>query len=236
MNNFQEPIKNTNHQIMFVKPEVEQYTNLIQSLSDCGYAIAKSEYANDALKLALTSPPDLILISNNSSVNQVHDSDLISKLREAIVTPIVVLAHDNNVHERIEAYQQGVDDYIPMPAAQTEIILRIENIMRRYNKRSKSSTSSTELGELQVSDAGVTWRSMPIDLTQTEKELLNILVKFFGKPLSKAYLQMLVLKRPFSRYDRSIDMHISNVRKKLATVGHPPEKIIAVRGYGYCYR
>ena len=234
-------VESKNHQLIYFDRDIAAQSILLDDFSKSKFDIKAFGRPNEAIYEALSAEPDLVIVSLAQDAD-IEEQDMIVKIREVKHTPIIVLTNDVSELNRISAYRQGVDDYIQIPASHTEIIARVENVLSRYKAAravilEKGAQSDLRVGDLCVPEKGsVTWEGNSISLTQTEKALLNILVKYFGKPLSKQYLQMLILKRPFCRYDRSIDMHISNLRKKLSWVGHPPEKIYAVRGYGYCYR
>ena len=139
--------------------------------------------------------------------------------------------------ERIEGYRKGADDYLPKPFNFTEMMLRIDALLRRSKTLNDSGTQKSEIivdvlylnRILQVTK----YHSRLLEFTPIQFKLLWMLVDNKGETLSKAFLYHSVLNKPFSRYDRSLDMHLSRVRKKLVETGMPPERLATVHGQGY---
>lgn len=182
--------------------------------------------------------PDF-LVTIESICSEEHSGfSLVSRTREALNIPIIMYFEDYQKEKRFKAFRSGADDVVMDACDEEEVTYRITQLLSRHLNLSSIESSTYHVDDLKIDSRSntVLLGDSPIALTQTEKELLNVLVKFKGEYLSKPYLQMLILKRPYSQHDRSIDMHVSNLRRKLSKSGHPSHKIFAVRGYGYCYR
>lgn len=165
--------------------------------------------------------------------------DLLQQIRKTNDIPVLMLTARGEDMDRILGLELGADDYLPKPCNPRELVARLKAILRRT--RSKQAIQSEEQFQLMLPDLGlfkvdhqarrVLLSGNEIKLTATEFDLLECLLKQPDTTLSKQQLSTLVLGKPLSSYDRSLDMHISNLRKKLP----PPiaSAIDTIRGIGY---
>jgi two-component system response regulator CpxR len=143
--------------------------------------------------------------------------------------------------DRILGLEHGADDYLAKPFNPRELVARIRAVLRRLRPAGASdglwSPERLELGDLHLDQGSRTCRlgGAPIDLTTTEFDLLVALAKSSGRVISRRDLVRVVLDREFSPFDRSIDVHVSNLRKKLGLLPEGIERIRSVRNVGYLY-
>jgi len=167
---------------------------------------------------------------------QLNGFNILQLLRARTAVPILMLSARGDDIDRIVGLEMGADDYLPKPFNPRELLARIRTILRRSSPA--QHTISGENGyvynigdlELDTNTRRVKCSNNPIELTSVEFELLKQLIKNAGQILSRDQLTSDVLGRELSPYDRSIDVHISKLRKKL---GH--DRIKSVRGSGYVY-
>jgi two-component system response regulator CpxR len=140
--------------------------------------------------------------------------------------------------DRIVGLELGADDYVAKPCNPREIVARVRAILRRAN----SAETIYDTGPLCVDDVefrgderSVYLRGEPVDLTSTEFEVLDVLLRHAGRVVDKSVVSKEALKRELGPYDRSIDMHISRLRRKLGELPDGGERIKTVRGTGYLY-
>ena len=154
--------------------------------------------------------------------------------------PVLMLTAKGDDVDRIVGLELGADDYVPKPCTPRELVARIRAILRRTQAREESANPPS--GPLTV--GGLTlwpekrsaeWNSLPLDLTSTEFNLLEVLVRNAGRVVSKQELSEQGLGRPLARYDRGIDVHLSSIRHKLGLDGEGRSPIQTVRGVGYQY-
>lgn len=168
---------------------------------------------------------------------------VLESLRTRKLTPVLMLTAKGGEEDRICGFKTGADDYLIKPFNMAELELRIQAILRRTqaiqgleNPKEKitadNTTSKVKLNKL---DGKVIIREKSIAFTPIEFDLLYALVGSKGEVLSKAHLYQSVLLREFSRYDRTLDMHISKIRKKITAAGMEVNTIKTVTGQGYCY-
>jgi len=162
--------------------------------------------------------------------------ELLANLREHSQVPVIILSAKGAEEERIKGLRNGADDYISKPYNSQELLLRIEALLRRCHPSLISNAPSTQtLDSLSVNRVThkVQVGSNAIDFTPIEFKLLRALMSSPGEILSKALLYQIVLNRSYSSYDRSLDMHLSRVRRKLNAAGWDGSRLQTVHGKGY---
>jgi two-component system, OmpR family, response regulator CpxR len=165
--------------------------------------------------------------------------DVLRKLREDSDVPVLMLTARGDDMERIVGLEIGADDYLPKPFNPRELVARLRAILRRASNGDENGTmpEKVQVDDLEIS---TTSRSAKLEgsevgLTSVEFDLLVNLVRQAGKIVKKEDLSENVLDRSLSPYDRSLDMHISNLRKKLGHRADGSERIKTVRSVGYIY-
>ncbi|WP_093883971.1 response regulator transcription factor [Syntrophus gentianae] len=168
--------------------------------------------------------------------------EILRRLRVRIGTPVLMLTARGDDVDRIVGLELGADDYLPKPFNPRELVARMRAILRRVHGEAGQISTSTvavrhRVGdvELEVGTRRVLCGGKDIELTAVEFELLEKLLYRAGYVVMREELTRSVLGRPLGPYDRSIDVHVSNLRKKLGRGGAGSERIKAVRGSGYIY-
>jgi two-component system OmpR family response regulator len=153
--------------------------------------------------------------------------------------PILMLTAKGDDSDRILGLELGADDYVPKPCTPRELTARLHAILNRVNRQHGSHAASKgqpiTVGNLTIYPAQrrVEDNGEPVDLTSSEFNLLEILVKNAGAPVTKEELSLGALGRPFGRYERSIDVHISSIRRKLSALPDGRSRIHTVIRKGY---
>jgi two-component system response regulator PfeR len=207
-------------------------------LLDKGYTTDQRFDGRQGLVSALSNTYDLILM--DVLLPEIDGFSLLSKLRQKRETPVMMLTACGAERERITGYSNGADDYLAKPFNVTELVLRIEALLRRtrylvenYIDPSMLKTSSFTLDR---KANRIFKNGIELVLTPMEFKLLWALVKQQGSVVSKPYLYQSIMNRDFSRYDRSLDMHLSRIRRKLNAVDIDVSHIETVHGEGYCFK
>jgi len=163
--------------------------------------------------------------------------EVLKILRKTHQTPVLMLTAKGDTVDRVIGLEIGADDYLPKPCDPRELVARIRAILRRSVSNEPTPTKVEKIASgslvLHLGSRHVTWSNNEIILTGTEFSVLEILVRQAGKVISKDDMTEQALNRKLTPYDRSIDVHVSNIRKKLTTAGANKELIINVRGAGY---
>jgi DNA-binding response OmpR family regulator len=163
--------------------------------------------------------------------------EVLKILRKTHQTPVLMLTAKGDTVDRVIGLEIGADDYLPKPCDPRELVARIRAILRRSNSNEPSPAKLEKISSgplvLHLGSRNVTWANAEIILTGTEFSVLEILVRQAGQVISKDDMTEQALNRKLTPYDRSIDVHVSNIRKKLTAAGANKELIINVRGAGY---
>ena len=167
--------------------------------------------------------------------------DVLRELRARVRTPVLMLTAKGDEVDRVLGLQMGADDYLAKPFSPRELIARIGAILRRSGWQSEQGSPPRPLaiksGDLELDLAGhaASKSGKPLHLTSAEFDLLRAFLESPGEVLSREALAERVLGRKFSPFDRSIDLHVSNLRQKLGPQTNGAERIRSVRGVGYLY-
>jgi DNA-binding response OmpR family regulator len=210
----------------------EQLTSL---MINQGCAVSQCFDGESGLAAALSNQHDLILL--DAMLPQRDGFSVLSILRKTSDTPVVMVTARGAEEERIKGFCQGADDYLTKPFNPVELTLRVEAILRRCRSpATEPATTQQSMDGLSMDQArqSVTAMGQSLELTPIQFDLLYTLLLHRGEVLSKAFLYKAVLKRSYGQYDRSLDMHLSRVRRKLLAAGWPGERLRSVHGKGYC--
>lgn len=222
--------------VLIIEDEVEVNNAINDALLEKGFYTKQEFDGKEGLVTALSGNFNLIMI--DKMLPSMDGIEVLNKLRKHKDTPVLMLTACGAEEDRITGFHTGADDYVPKPFYMTELLLRVETLIRRYKPDSGVVTKdSIQIGLLNFDNTTktITLDKEFIKLTPLEYDLLHTLVDNSEEVLSKAYLYQLVLKKPFSRYDRSLDVHVSNLRSKLSILpaNHPNIKTVHGKGYGF---
>lgn len=200
------------------------------------------DIANDgasALALALGQDYDLIIL--DVMMPKKNGFDVVRELRVHSRTPVLMLTARGEDVDSIVGLELGADDYLAKPCNPRVLVARIRALLRRAdntppgNKRENQETLLLADIEIRPSERLVLRDKHILAMTSTEYIVLEILAREAGCVVSKTDLSERALSRKLTRYDRSLDMHISSLRKKLGPLSDGSERIKTVRGIGYQY-
>lgn len=164
--------------------------------------------------------------------------EVLKNLRTDSKLPVLMLTARGDDMERIVGLETGADDYLPKPFNPRELVARLRAIMRRVNgDESEKGSDKIVVDDIEVSESSRSAKlhGEEVVLTSVEFDLLKHLLMEAGKVIKKEDLSVRVLDRELSPFDRSLDMHISNLRKKLGSREDGSDRIKTVRSVGYIY-
>jgi DNA-binding response OmpR family regulator len=164
--------------------------------------------------------------------------DVLKQLRQKSSVPVLMLTARGSELDRILGLELGADDYLPKPFNPRELVARLRAILRRATGSGASvSSQPVHLAgvELHPESRSVTCNGKAVNLTGAEFDLLYTFLRNPGKIISREDLTQAALGRPMSPMDRSIDVHVSNLRRKLGPYEGEQERVKAIRGSGYVY-
>ena len=225
-----------NVKILIIEDDKELNHQLAELIEDNGFIAEQSYDGESGLVMASSERYQLILLDVMLPVRD--GFTLLKMLRKTCQTPVIMVTAKGAEQERIEGFSQGADDYVAKPFNTRELILRIEALLRRSSpgapakniKELSIDNLSLDIGTYKVSVSEQT-----LDFTPIEFKLLWELFLHRGQVLSKAYLYQRVLNRSIGEYDRSLDMHLSRVRKKLNAASGPGSRLKTSHGKGYTF-
>ena len=186
--------------------------------------------------LAESRRPGLDAMVLDIMMPKMNGIDVLRNLRKESELPVIMLTARGDDLDRIIGLELGADDYLAKPANPRELLARIRAILRRSN--TQSTVATLEVGDLVLNQARRELRrdGLLIELTSTEFSILQLLLQRSGEIVEKKDLYLAALGREPVAYDRSIDMHVSNLRRKLGLAQDGTERIETIRGIGYQYR
>src|SRR5689334_17065275 len=166
--------------------------------------------------------------------------EVLRKIRSTSKIPVLLLTARGEDVDRIVGLEIGADDYLPKPFNPRELVARIRAVLRRSATGEPSGPPVPQLvrvGDIELDPAtrSVRHAGQPVELTSVEFNLLEVLLREAGRVVTRERLAEVVLSRKFSPFDRSIDMHVSKVRKKLGDSDGGNDYIKTVRGVGYIF-
>lgn len=202
-----------------------------------GFAFDAAHDGKAGLTLAQQKSYDLILLDVMLPV--MDGLAVLKALREGHYCPVLMLTARGDDVDRIVGLELGADDYLAKPFNPRELVARIKAILRRVElTRAPQDSGHSILQQnglvLNPHNRQLSCNGQPVSLTATEFQLLELLMRRAGELVSKDELSREVLGKRLQMYDRSLDMHISNIRKKIAPFASD-EKIQTLRGSGYLF-
>ncbi|MCW8860486.1 MAG: response regulator transcription factor [Deltaproteobacteria bacterium] len=223
---------------------IDDDTELCELLSDYlggeGFNVATVHHGERGAEQALAE--DYALIVLDVMLPGINGFDVLRKIRENSKVPVIMLTARGDDIDRIVGLELGADDYLPKPFNPRELVARIRAIQRRAEATTQQLSSKKQSAELQVGDVVLCSSSRSVkrdgenvELTSVEFSLLEVLLARAGEVISREDLVESVLGRRLSAYDRSIDVHVSALRKKLGHYTGATERIRTIRSIGYLY-
>jgi len=221
--------------VLLVDDDPELTEMLAQYLNSEGMATTVVHDGESGVREALCGTHDLVVL--DIMLPGLSGIEVLHRLRHRSQLPVLLLTARGDDIERIAGLEQGADDYVPKPCTPGELVARIRAILRRTERQGRDSNGEQSLraGELELwaGTRQARWQGQLLALTGTEFNLLEELVRRQGRLVSRKELSENALGRPLSRYDRSIDVHISSIRQKLGLRPDGSPWITNVRGMGY---
>ena len=187
----------------------------------------------EGLQLAVSGDYDLVLL--DILLPGLNGLELLASLRQRCTVPVIVVSALGDEEARIQGLISGADDYVAKPFSMAELGVRVDAILRRVALERNLHGQLAQAGGLQLHDADQIGRcnGQDLGLTTTEFRLLQVLMEHRGETLNKPFLYQTVLHRGCGRHDRSLDLHVSHLRRKLRDAGMPDSPVRTVWGQGY---
>ena len=197
-----------------------------------GYTVLLADSGQAALEIAARAEPDLIVL--DLMLPDVSGEEVARSVRSVSEVPIVMLTAKASEEDRVGGLKLGADDYLVKPFSPRELVARVEAVLRRANGQTEGPLRFSA-GALTIDRERreVTARGSPVDLTRSEFDLLHALASKPGRVYSRYELVTKVQGYDYEGYERTIDAHVKNLRKKLGDDPRDPRYVVTVTGVGY---
>ena len=211
---------------------------LTRSLRAEGFVVEHEADCQTGIERALSENFALVIIdASPAAASGINGIESLRRIRHRSLAPVLMVSAELNDAERILALELGADDYLSKPYLSQELIARVRAILRRAGAgvsvyRHLFRADDLELDKMKrtVIKGGV-----EIEMTMAEFDLLELFLKRAGQVVSREEIAQLILGRPLNDNDRSVDMHVSNLRRKLGVGARRAGRIKAIRGVGYSF-
>jgi two-component system response regulator BaeR len=221
----------SNHQILIVEDEVKISQVLCEYLKQAGYAVICLKRGDEVIAHVRKQPPALILL--DVMLPGMDGMEVCRELRKFSNAPVIMLTARVDEIDRLLGLELGADDYICKPFSPREVVARVRAVLRRIHPR--PTETRLNVGEIVLDEQRhqVLISGKEVRLTPCEFQLLKVLLAHPNRVFSRSELLNLVQGYDFEGYDRTIDTHIKNLRKKVATMVPDRELVSTVYGIGY---
>lgn len=219
--------------VLLVDDDVELAEMLSDYLAQDGFQVTTLHDGASAVDAALSGQFAIAVL--DVMMPRLSGVEVLRRIRAVSTMPVLMLTAKGDDMDRIVGLELGADDYVPKPCQPRELAARLRAILRRSAPASEPANAPLVVGNLSVHPAlrRVEWAGAAVDLTSTEFNLVEMLARHAGRPVSKSDLSEQALGRTLARFDRSIDVHLSSIRHKLGSLPDGRSCIQTVYRQGY---
>jgi len=219
-------------QLLLVEDDAAIRVALIRALTERGHAVASTSSAMDALKQVVDAPPDLIIL--DLGLPGLDGFEFLRMLRAISKIPVVVATARDDEAEIVRALDAGADDYLVKPFGAGQIEARIRAVLRRSEDQETKRSAPIAVGALRLDAEAheATLDGARLDLSRREFDLLHYLAQHAGQVVTRRDLLTHVWRMPYGGADKTVDVHVSWLRRKLGESAQQPGYLHTVRGVG----
>ena len=217
-------------QVLLVEDDVAIRTALTRSLREQGFVVTTVDKGMEALTGAVANKPDVVLL--DLGLPDIDGADILSMLRAVSDVPVIVATARDDEAEVVRLLDLGADDYVIKPFTGTQISARIRAVLRRTGRTEEDPVIAVGGLRIDTRSREVTVDGNEIDLARKEFELLLALARRAGEVVSKRDLLAEVWQLAWGGSDRTVDVHLSWLRRKLGETAQHPRYLHSVRGVG----
>jgi len=227
------PIQNPQPRILLIDDDRELFSLLCEYCASEGLELFPAHSGEDGIIRALGENFDLVIL--DVMMPGMSGIEVLRRIRLRSLMPVLMLTAMGDDMDRILGLELGADDYVPKPCTPRELVARIRAILRRSGTATESAPEMLASGDLRMwpGKRQVEIDGVSLPLTGAEFSILEILIRHAGQPVSRETLYEEGLGRPVTRYDRSLDVHLSSIRHKLGPARNGRSRIQTLRGRGY---
>ncbi|GLX98537.1 DNA-binding response regulator [Herbidospora sp. NBRC 101105] len=216
--------------LLLIEDDVTIRTALVRALRDKGHAVASASSALDGLRMALDDRPDLVVL--DLGLPDLDGAELLRMLRAVSAVPVIVATARDGDAESVRVLDAGADDYLVKPFTAAQLDARVRAVLRRTG--SAPGDPTVTVGGLRVDPRGreALLDGRTLDLTPREFDLLLYLASRAGQVVTKRELLIEVWQLPYGGTDKTVDVHLSWLRRKLGETAQEPRYLHTMRGVG----
>ncbi len=217
--------------ILVVEDEVKLTRLIADYLEAAGFQVLKAYTGKEAMAIFRHEKPDLVIL--DLMLPELDGFEVARIIRRESSTPIIMLTARVEEGDRILGLEIGADDYITKPFSPRELVARVRAVLRRA--RGDFPALTLKVGEIEIDPQKrtVTVAGKPVELTPTEFEILSLLARYPGKVFTRLEILEKIQPYGYEGYERTVDVHIKNLRKKIEPDPKNPRYILTVYGVGY---
>jgi len=218
------------HTILLVEDDTELASLMTEYFGQFDFRVESVHDGRTGLARALEGRHDIVIL--DAMLPVLDGFELLRQLRKRSGVPVIMLTARVAQPDRVAGLNAGADDYLPKPFGPEELLARIRAVLRRAGRPVPVDQSIEAAGlRLDPEKRIAVYQGEPLEVTAFQFDILEILVRSAGRTVSRDELAAALHQRPASPFERSLDVHISHLRKKLERSGQTP--IRTVRGEGY---
>lgn len=219
---------------VLVVDDEPRLVNLVRGyLEQDGYKVATAGNGREALLISREFEPDLIIL--DLMMPEMNGWEFMRHLRREHDTPVIMLTARVDENDRVAGLEMGADDYLTKPFSPRELMARVRAVLRRAQPAEQTPAERLRFGALEIDADSHTARlgGRSLDLTPTEFDLLLTLMRNPGRAFGRLELLERTQGLAYDGYERTIDVHVKNLRKKIEADPAHPQFILTVFGVGY---
>jgi len=217
--------------ILIVDDEPKIVRLVADYLDAAGFGVTTAASGDEALMRVRTESPDLVVL--DLGLPGLDGLDVTRRLRRDGEVPIIMLTARDDETDRVIGLELGADDYVTKPFSPRELVARVRAVLRRHAGAAHTETLRAGELELDVPRMRLARAGEPIDLTATEFALLAAMARHPGRVFTRSQLLDAIHGVAFESYERAIDAHVKNIRRKLEPDPRSPRYLLTVYGVGY---
>ncbi|SNY73912.1 response regulator transcription factor [Paractinoplanes atraurantiacus] len=216
--------------LLLIEDDPAIRSTLLRALRERGHAVAASPTAMEGLQAALADRPDLIVL--DLGLPDLDGRELLRMLRAISQVPVIVATARDEEREMVRLLDAGADDYVVKPFTAAQLDARVRAVLRRFSPGETPSVLAVGGLRIDPSARVVTLDGATVELTPREFELLHHLAQRAGQVVTKRELLTEVWQVPYGGADKTVDVHLSWLRRKLGETAQEPRYLHTVRGVG----
>lgn len=216
--------------LLLVEDDSAIRTALSRALRECGHTVSAIASGMPALSAAIEQKPDVVVL--DLGLPDVDGADVLSMLRAVSRIPVIIATARDDEADMVRLLDLGADDYVIKPFTAAQLDARIRAVLRRTGKTDENPIITIGGLAIDTRSYEVTVDGRPVELARKEFELLLALARRAGEVVSKRDLLSEVWQQPWGGSDRTVDVHVSWLRRKLGETAAAPRYLHSVRGVG----